>query len=392
MSVQLFPSSLLALREIRRALVRFLLLSGAIGLLVFLILFQQTLQVGLLTSFVGAIEHQSAPVLVYPIDGRVNLQGSVVTPELQQQIEAVDGVGRAGRIGQATVSVRTDTGSGGTSADETVADETVALIGYDEEGLGSPDTMTEGRLPEAVGEVVALASAAEDGFGVGDTVTVVPGDVELRVVGLAAEIGLQANTSMFSTYDTFESVVTSVNPDATSTPPSAIALVPARGVTPDALVERVNDAVDEADAYTRTDAAAETPGVAQVQQSFRIIFLLYGLVVPLVTGLFFLIVTLQKAGALTLLRAIGVPGSKLVRSLVAQVLMVMGLGIVIGIALYTPLSSRQLGGIPLSFQSGAVLFWAVLLLVLGVLSSLFAARRVLAIDPLEATKGPGGGR
>ena len=37
------------------------------------------------------------------------------------------------------------------------------------------------------------------------------------------------------------------------------------------------------------------------------IFLLYGLVVPLVTGLFFLIITVQKAGSLTLLRAIGAP-------------------------------------------------------------------------------------
>ena len=373
----------LALREIRRALVRFALLSGAIGLLVFLILFQQTIQVGLITSFVGAVEHQSAPVLVYPIDGRVNLQGSVVIPELQEQIESVDGVAVAGRIGQATYSVRTDAVDG---------EQTVAILGYDDERVGAPDTMTDGRLPEAPGEVVALASATGEGFDIGDTVTVLPGDVELEVVGLAEEIGLQASTSLFTTYETFESVVTGTNPDATSAPPAAIGLRPADGVSAEQLVERVNDQVPDADAYTRADAAAETPGVAQVQQSFRIIFLLYGLVVPLVTGLFFLIVTLQKAGALTLLRAVGVPAPRLVRSLVAQVLMVMGLGIVIGIAMYVPLSNQQLGGIPLSFQAGAVIFWAVLLLVLGVLSSLFAARRVLAIDPIEATKGTGGGR
>jgi len=120
--------------------------------------------------------------------------------------------------------------------------------------------------------------------------------------------------------------------------------------------------------------------------------LLYGLVVPLVTGLFFLIITLQKAGALTLLRAIGVPGSRLVRSLVSQVVIVLGVGLAIGVALYAPLSQQQLGGIPLSFQAGAVVFWAVLLMVLGVLSSLFAARRVLAIDPIEATTGGGVGR
>mgnify|MGYP006149133343 CR=1 FL=1 len=58
---------------------------------------------------------------------------------------------------------------------------------------------------------------------------------------------------------------------------------------------------DDLDALTKRDAADETPGVSQVRQSFQVIFLLYGLVVPFVTGLFFLILTFQKANALTLL-------------------------------------------------------------------------------------------
>lgn len=96
----------LALKEMRRAKTRFGLLIGAVALLVFLILFQQTLQNGLITSFVGALRHQSAPVLVYSVDGRRNLQGSVITPDLERSIGAVDGVARAGRIGQRTLSTQ----------------------------------------------------------------------------------------------------------------------------------------------------------------------------------------------------------------------------------------------------------------------------------------------
>ncbi len=71
--------------------------------------------------------------------------------------------------------------------------------------------------------------------------------------------------------------------------------------------------------------------MAQVRQSFQVIFLLYGLVVPLVTGLFFLIITLQKSGSLTLLRAVGAQGGVLVRSLLIQVvLVIVGLGLVAG--------------------------------------------------------------
>jgi len=368
----------LALREMRRAVVRFALLMASIGLLVFLILFQQTLQNGLITSFVGAIENQSAPVLVYSVDGRRNLQGSLITPPLEEQIRAVEGVGRAGLIGQGTFSV---TAAGALTS--------AAIIGYSESGLGDPDTMVDGRLPDAAGEVVAIDSAVEDGFAIGDTINVEPGGLELTVVGLAEQIGYQASTTLFASYGTYSDAVLAGNPDATGVLPAVVALEPAEGVTDEQLVQRVNDAAPDADALTRAHAAAETPGVAQVRQSFQVIFLLYGLVVPLITGLFFLIITLQKANALTLLRAVGVPGSALVRSLLFQVVVVLAAGIGIGVALYTPLANQRLGGIPLSFQTGAVVFWSITLLVLGVISSLVSARRVLSIDPIEATTGAG---
>jgi putative ABC transport system permease protein len=371
----------LALREMRRAAVRFGLLMASVGLLVFLILFQQTLQNGLITSFIGAIEHQSAPVLVYSVDGRRSLQASIVTPPLEQQIRTARGVGRSGRIGQGTFSV--------TAAGKLTS---ATIIGYETEGLGSPTTLVDGRLPKGPGEAVALDSSASEGFGIGDTVTVEPGGLPIKVVGSASRIGLNAAATMFTSYATYVQAVQAGNPDATGVLPSVIAVAPAAGVSDARVVADINAAAPDADALTRADAAAGTPGVDQIQQSFQLIFLLYGLVVPLVTGLFFLIITLQKANSLTLLRAVGIPGGALVRSLLFQVTVVLVVGIAFGIALYTPVSRLRLGGIPLSFQSGAVLFWSVLLLVLGVLSSLFAARRVLRIDPIEATTGAGVGR
>jgi len=368
----------LALREIRRALVRFGLLTASIGLLVFLILFQQTLQNGLLTSFVGAIENQSAPVLVYSVDGRRNLQGSVIPPPLEERIAAVDGVAAAARIGQGTFTVLAD-------GDLT----SISMVGYEDPDLGAPTTLVAGRLPASSGEVVALDAAAGEGFDIGERVEVAPAGLTLEVVGLAERIGLQATTTVFATYDTYEASVVAANPDATGALPAVIAVAPVDGLDDEALAQRINDEVTDADALPRADAAAQTPGVAQVRQSFQLIFLLYGLVVPLVTGLFFLIVTLQKAGALTLLRAIGAPAGALVRSLLFQVGLVLVGGIAVGVLLYTPLANQRLGGIPLSFETGAVVFWAVTLLVLGLLSSLVAARRVLRIDPIEATTGGG---
>jgi putative ABC transport system permease protein len=73
------------------------------------------------------------------------------------------------------------------------------------------------------------------------------------------------------------------------------------------------------------------------------------------------------------------------------VVVIVGVALGIGTLLYFPISQGQLGGIALRFETGAVIFWSVLLMTLGVLSSLVAARRVLRIDPIEATTGQGVG-
>jgi putative ABC transport system permease protein len=375
----------LALKEMARAKIRFALLVAAIALLVFLILFQQSLQNGLITGFIGAIRNQSAPVLVYSVDGQRTVQGSIITPELDAQVRAAPGVGEIGPIGQGTFTGQPVAGDGDTYDTSLFGYE----LGPEGEGLGHPTTLIEGRLPTADFEGVASDADVDLGYGVGDVITLLPGDLEITIVGVAEDVQLNVSPTIFTSYDTYIAAVQSRNPDAGTPLPNVLAVSPAEGTTPDQLVTSINDQSLELDALTREDAAADTPGVAQVQQSFNIIFLLYGLVVPCVTGLFFLIITFQKANSLTLLRAIGAPARRLVASLLIQVVIIVGLGLIVGTLLYLPLTGRNIGGLQLRFETGAVIFWSVLLMSLGVLSSLVAARRVLRIDPIEATTGAG---
>ncbi|MDQ5894686.1 MAG: hemin transport system permease protein [Actinomycetota bacterium] len=373
----------LALREMRRAKVRFGLLISAIGLLVLLILAQQALQNGLITSFIGAIERQSAPVLVYSVDGQRTFQGSIITPPLEKKILSTEGIGKSGRIGQGTFSVRLN---------DATDDSDAAIIGYTDPAVGAPDQLTSGWLPNGPGEGVG----SDTDFSIGDRVKILgpggPGQQTetIEVVGLADDAQLQVTPTLFVEWPDYLASVKSNNPDAGAVLPSAIGVAPVAGLDAATLAERINDSSPEADALPKQEAADQTPGVAEVKQSFQVIFLLFGLVVPLVTGLFFLIITLQKSASLILLRAIGASTGLLVRSLLFQVLLVIGGGLAIGIAFYTPLSQAQVGDIKLSFDVQAVITWSVILLVLGMLSALVAARRVLAVDPIEATTGEGG--
>ena len=135
---------------------RFGLLAAAIGLLIFLVFFLQTLLGSLLNGFIGALQNQSATVLVDGADARRSLEASVVSPETVQLVAAVEGVGEAVSLGQATLTFV----AAGDQVD-------VAVFGAEPGQPGQPTRLSSGRLATAPGEAVASSEDQTKGFAVG---------------------------------------------------------------------------------------------------------------------------------------------------------------------------------------------------------------------------------
>jgi putative ABC transport system permease protein len=365
----------LAAKEVRRAKARFGLLAGAVGLLVFLILFQQALLTGLIDQFIGALRNQSGQVLVFNDQARKNLEGSIVFPEQQQAIAAIDGVASAGPLGEGTFTVT----AGGTLTD-------AVLFGYVLGAPGAPTSLVSGRLPGGPNEAVASQKDRNDGFGIGDVVRIEPDGVQITVVGLARQANYSVAPVLFVDFDTYAAARRTRNPDAQAVLPSVIAIQVTAGSSPAQVAARINATVPGVEALTRQQAVDSSPGVNGVRSSFAVILGLFYLVVPLVTGLFFLIVTFQKAAALTLLRAIGAPAGLLVRSLLVQVVAVVLAGSVLATGLYA-LAVRGVSNLDLTVQFGPVIVTVTVVLALSLCTALVAVRRVLRIDPLQATTG-----
>ncbi|MEZ5273016.1 MAG: hypothetical protein R2694_12045 [Ilumatobacteraceae bacterium] len=206
-------------------------------------------------------------------------------------------------------------------------------------GPGAPTTLSAGRLPSAEGEAVASEKDEGDGFGVGDTVTVVGpgGTLDLTIVGVARDLNYSVASTMFASFDTFAAAKRVRNglPSGTEVLPSVLAVEVAAGA--DAQTgggPQLPLRWPGVEPLTRQQAVDGSPGVSSVRTSFGVILGLFYLVVPLVTGLFFLIVTFQKASALTLLRAIGARARTLVVALLVQVVVVMALGSLVAFGLY----------------------------------------------------------
>jgi len=370
----------LSLAELRRAKLRFGLLTGAVALLVFLILFQQTLASALLGSFIGGLEHQSATVLAYNADARRSIDASRVTLGTVSQVVAVDGVAEAGPIGEATFTVE----AGGERRDTTV-------FGYTLNGPGEPTTLVQGRLPAADGEAVASSVDADKGYGIGRTVTVVPGDTPLRIVGLAKDAQFNVQPTLYVSFATYAAMTKAANPAARAVLPNVVGVEPSSGVEPAALAERITKDVAGVEALDVATAVSSQPGAGSIRQSFAIILVLAFIVVALVTGLFFLILTVQKQQSLTLLRAVGASTPYLVGSLAVQVVLVMAAGIVIASGLLAITTSGSGTGLEVSVSPRLILLTGSGVLILALTASLAAVRRVVRIEPAAATARMAGG-
>ena len=133
-------------------------------------------------------------------------------------------------------------------------------LGPDGNGIGAPTDVIEGRLPTADDEGVVSDADVRSGYGIGDTVTLLPGTKEITIVGVAANAQLNVAPTLFVSYDTYLSAVKSVNPDAGTPLPNVLGVVPADGYTPEQTVTSINEQSLDLDALTRADAAAEHAG------------------------------------------------------------------------------------------------------------------------------------
>lgn len=361
-----------AFKEIRRSLGRFSLLTSAVALLVLLLLFFQAVAGTLTSGLTGGLESTSAEVLVYDEQARGNPATSILAPQVQAEVAAADDVVATSPIG---LSVFTATTAG--------AETDVQLVGGDPSGPSFPADLADGRLPDAQGEALFSGSSFDDPIEIGQRVTVE--GVVVEVVGTADGAAFNVLPTL---YVPFEDYVTASQARA-GTPitvaPSLIGVTVPDGADPVAVARSLTDSIDGIEALDRSSAVDALPGVGQITQSFLILYVLLYVVVTIVTGVFFLILTVQKKDALVLLRAVGASSLDVTSSVLIQVLVVVGFGALLGTMVAAALLAltSDVFGAALSPTTTATTVGVIV--VLGLVASVGAVRRVLAIDPVNAT-------
>ena len=161
--------------------------------------------------------------------------------------------------------------------------------------------------------------------------------------------------------------------------------VPASSDTTTAAPASASLASTGFEAVDRSAAADALPGVDQITQSFNILYLLLFIVVTIVTGVFFLILTVQKRDSLVLMRALGASRADVIKPILIEVVLVVLVGSVLGTAVAAGLLEIAKDSFGTLDPITAALS-VVLILLLGIVSSFASVRRVLQVDPVEAAR------
>jgi putative ABC transport system permease protein len=360
----------MALTEMKRAKLRFGLLTAAVALLVFLIVFLSSLSGALLRAFTGALESLPADGLVYSEASRANVQASRLEPGVTQQVAAVEGVAAVGPLAVL-------------SANAVVAGEPdeLQLIGVTPGSPSQPGGLRAGEFPLSPTEVAVDASQAE--VGIGDIIRVNGSQTDLVVTGTLVGTQFGTDTAWITT-EGYEALLTELNPGLAAVPINAVAFTVDDGADAAAVAVQVQQAVDGTQVLERDEALASIPGVESVSQTFGLLVGITFVIGVVVVGFFFLILTVQKLRTFTLLRATGASTRSLAGTVTGQIAVVILLASAVAVVLAWGALQGLSTGLPVSiepFTIGGVVL-AVLVASLG--AGLLSVRRIANLDPATA--------
>ncbi|WP_029067997.1 ABC transporter permease [Jonesia quinghaiensis] len=356
----------IAWRELRFARGRFVLIGGVVALI--------TLLVGFLAGLTGGLAYQNiSSVLQLPGDRLVLQQSENSTPSFStstldknvvqawEQAQGIESVTPIGIIqSRATVS----------GVDEPAG---VALFGLPQGAqVAASNTLFE-LTPENDDEVGLSQGAAEDlNVQVGDSIAITGTTFTVHAIGDDLWYSHTPVITMTSQAWSESSIRVGGSGD-----PTVLA------VSGPADYEAISAQTGTIAQTTLSSLTALEAFQSEIGSLALMIAMLFG-ISALVVGAFFTVWTMQRAGDIAVLKALGSTNGALMRDSLGQALIVLVFGIAVGLVAVLGLGALAGQALPFVVSPLTTLAPAAVMVVLGLMGAVFALRSVTHADPLTA--------
>ncbi|MFD7630986.1 ABC transporter permease [Streptomyces sp. NPDC059851] len=357
-----------AWRDLRFAKGRFALMGSVVLLITLLVGLLSGLTSGLARENISAVTGLPATHLAFaepPGDQKVSFTNSQVSEKAWQTWRTQPGVRSAQPLG-----IRTTQAAAG---ERTAA---VSVFGVDPAGpLAPPAAAGPGQ-----GRVVLAEKAAKElgGLTAGSRLKI--GPLELAVAAVSGTAAYSHTPVVWMDLNDWQRIG---NPGASPDTAATVVALDAPDASGAAL------AAGDGAAGTRAQTVEEALGaIGSYQAENGSLQLMRGFlfaISALVIGAFFTVWTIQRAGDIAVLKALGASTPYLLRDALGQAVVMLAIGTGLGTALAACTGALISGGdVPFVLDAATVLGPAAIMIVLGALGAALSIRRITAVDPLTA--------
>ncbi|MCG3087880.1 ABC transporter permease [Sporosarcina cyprini] len=351
----------LAWNEIVKNKLRFTLITSVLLLVAYLVFFLSGLATGLKNLNREAVDNWKADAVVLTDESDKSLYQSSLTLDQAKDVKANE----TAVLGQ--MSAIANNGKKKTN---------VSLFGIRPEEFLMP-AISEGNPFSAENEVVADASLKEEGFTVGDELSISSTDIKLKITGFMEASRFNASPVLYMDLDTLNRVKYGEAVEANKDRINAVVI---RGE----MQEIADDSLEVIETET---FIKNLPGYTE--QNLTLTFMIYFLFIisSVIVAIFLYVLTVQKISMFGVMKAQGISSFYLSRSVIAQTFLLAFVGVAIGLVLTLVTGAFLPAAVPVSFDIPTMLVYGAVLVVVAIAGAVFSVMTIVRIDPLKAIGG-----
>ncbi|MDT3126849.1 ABC transporter permease [Staphylococcus aureus] len=345
----------LAWNEIRRNKLKFGLIIGVLTMISYLLFLLSGLANGLINMNKEGIDKWQADAIVLNKDANQTVQQSVFNKkDIENKYNK-----------QATLKQTGEIVSNGHQKDN------VLVFGVEKSSFLVP-SLIEGHKATKDNEVLADETLKNKGFKIGDTLSLSQSDEKLHIVGFTESAKYNASPVIF----TNDATIAKINPRLTGDKINAVVVRDTNWKD-----KKLNQ---ELEAVSINDFIENLPGYKPQNLTLNFMISFLFVISATVIGIFLYVMTLQKTSLFGILKAQGFTNGYLANVVISQTLILALFGTAFGLLLTGVTGAFLPDAVPVKFDVLTLLVFAIVLMIVSVLRSLFSILTIRKIDPLKA--------
>ncbi|MBD6670769.1 ABC transporter permease [Staphylococcus aureus] len=339
----------------RRNKLKFGLIIGVLTMISYLLFLLSGLANGLINMNKEGIDKWQADAIVLNKDANQTVQQSVFNKkDIENKYKK-----------QATLKQTGEIVSNGHQKDN------VLVFGVEKSSFLVP-SLIEGHKATKDNEVLADETLKNKGFKIGDTLSLSQSDEKLHIVGFTESAKYNASSVIF----TNDATIAKINPRLTGDKINAVVVRDTNWKD-----KKLNQ---ELEAVSINDFIENLPGYKPQNLTLNFMISFLFVISATVIGIFLYVMTLQKTSLFGILKAQGFTNGYLANVVISQTVILALFGTAFGLLLTGVTGAFLPDAVPVKFDVLTLLVFAIVLMIVSVLGSLFSILTIRKIDPLKA--------